>query len=66
MSIQFFVAEQGCGAAPTDNLGTGWGPRGDSGSERDRVRASQPGSQSPVLNTAMFHSSWLLSMMMQP
>jgi len=42
MSIQFFVAEQGCGTAPTDNLGTGWGPRGDSGSERDRVRATQP------------------------
>src|SRR5215475_7880508 len=27
---------------PRNLLRTGWGPRGDSGPERDRVRASQP------------------------
>src|SRR5215469_18620394 len=33
---------------------TGWGPRGDSGPERDRVRATQPASFLPLPSPLFF------------
>jgi len=41
-------------------LGTGWGPRGDSGSERGRVRATQPAKFRFLLPPLQFkQSTWL-------
>ena len=48
-------------AKPTRNLPrTGWGPRGDSGPERDRVRATQPANlRFPSLPSPKIQASFL-------